>query len=111
MYIVRIDTCCTHLNIRIDLKRVDMLEMGQSGVDRTRITIQRPVKMFDRLVARRRLFANVVVQISLMVQRRWTRVEKQDFADVGVNGVMIQTQPVQVDCLELRLRRQSELEV
>jgi hypothetical protein len=86
--------------------------MGQSGIDRRRIAIQSPLKMCHRLVARRCLFAGVIVQMPLLMEQIWTRVEQQDLADnVLVNGVMIQMKPVQVNFFQHRLRRQMEREL
>ena len=67
--------------------------------------------MFHRLVSRRRLFADVIVQMALMVKQIWTRVELQDLVDVLVNGVMTQMKPVQVNFVQHRLHRQMEHEL
>jgi hypothetical protein len=84
--------------------------MDESVVDRRRIAIHSPLKMFDRLVARRCLFTGVIVQMPLLVEQIWTRVEQQDLADMVVHGVMIQMKPVQVNFFQHRLYRQIERE-
>lgn len=67
--------------------------------------------MFHRLVARGRLFANVIVQMPLMLEDVRAGVEQQNLVDVSMNGVMADVKPVQVNLVQDGLHWQQECEV